>query len=273
METLFKPPELRRIIEENWERRNEEASKRGITLVNRPKVLLMNFEQKEQKLRLKLGRSDYKDFIGTVDSEFSLEHPELVPRLLAVCSVLETSDDYVLINERQNVSRFLNWLGGLGGDVELDDVDENGQIDPFRAALREASEETRISQQDIETPESLGFMKGVRTGVRVMMFRAKTHLTKKEIEEIQQKEGLEEGRSLFIKIVPDEMRKEVLWFSKIFVVDASAILTLLGRERFGEEWFQFMLARLRRRGNVYDSIGLDKRRELEDKLVERLKRK
>lgn len=272
-ERIQRPAWVERIIDQNWEKRKGEVEARGGELVDTPKVLLLEFRQKAGKLRLKLGRGSYRDFVGTYDSDLGVNNPETVPRLFSVAALLETSDGFVVLNER-SLSVFQNphWLSTFGGSVELEDTSENGQIDPFKTAIKEISEESGLKQEVIGNVECLGLTKDTFTGVEDMLFHAKTVLTKEEIEREQKNKTLEEGRSIFVPCTPDEVRNKILEFSKVFVSDGSALLTLFGRRRFGEDWFNFVIDRLRRRGNVYSSLTEEQRKILEQRLIERLSR-
>src|SRR3990172_7971516 len=104
------------------------------------------------------------------------------------------------------------------------------------------------------------------------MFKTKTSLTKDEIEKQQQNQHLEEGECVLVLANPDEIRKKVLEFSKIFVSDGAAILILYGRRKFGEEWFNFVINRLRRRGSIYTSLTEQQRNIIEQRLIEKLGR-
>lgn len=272
-QTNLKSAELQRRIEENWERLKEEVLKRGGKLENRPKVYVIDISRQDAILHLKLGRTTYKDFVGTCNTAIRLQTPEVIPRLLSVASILETSDHFLVLIERsQQVFQYPGWVGSLSGTVEVDDTDENGKIDPFKAAQKEIAEEVGIELIDISSLECLGFMRDRISGTESMVFQAKTSLTKSQIEEKQKEKALEEGKSVFVTTTPKEVGKRILELSKIFEPDGAAILTLLGREKFGENWFNFILRRLQRRGNVYAKLTQEQREILENRLISKLGR-
>lgn len=270
-ETIERPNKVQAKIEENWLRRRHEVEQRGGELIDRPKVILLDTQIKDDKLYLKLGRGRYKDFVGTYETELHDSDPALVPRNFSISALLETTDGYIVLLKRsQGVFQYPNWISTFGGSVEPEDVDDMGNIDPFKAVTREVSEEAGITPESIHDIKCLGFTKDIHTKVEDMMFQAKTSLTKDEIEKQQQNQHLEEGECVLVAVNPDEIRKKVLEFSKIFVSDGTAILTLYGRRKFGEEWFNFVINRLRRRGSIYSSLTDQQRQIIEQRLIERL---
>lgn len=269
-ETIPRSPVLQRRIDEIWKEEKRKAARSGIKFENRPSVVLISRKLENGKLYLKLGRGMYKDFIGVLNPTIRNQHPEFIHQHLIVSSVIETKDGYFTLNERsQKVREYHKWLGSFGGVGDVADVDRQGKINPFQWALTEISEESGIQFQEINSLKCLGIVKDKFPGFteEVIMFAAKTYLTKSEIEEKQGKMELEEGPSVFLPQKPDEISKKVLWFSKIMVPDAAAILALLGRQKFGEEWFRYVIGRLRRRGNTYSHLTEKQRRELEERLI------
>jgi len=272
-ETIERPNEVQEKIEENWLKRRHEVDQRGGKLIDRPKVILIDTQIKDDKLYIKLGRGHYKDFVGTYGTELHDTNPELVPRNFSISALLETADGYIVLLKRsQRVFQYPSWISTFGGSVEPEDVDDKGSIDPFKTVSREVSEEAGISPESINDIQCLGFTRDIHTKVEDMMFQAKTSLTKDEIEKQQQNQHLEEGECVLVLANPDEIRKKVLEFSKIFVSDGAAILTLYGRRKFGKEWFSFIIDRLKRRGNVYASLTEQQRKIIEQRLIEKLGR-
>jgi len=272
-ETIERPNEVQEKIEENWLKRRHEVEQRGGRLVDRPKVILLDTQIKADKLYIKLGRGRYKDFVGTYETELHDTNLELVPRNFSISALLETADGYIVLLKRsKRVFQYPSWISTFGGSVEPEDVDDKGNIDPFKTVTREVSEEAGISPESIHDIQCLGFTKDIHTKVEDMMFQAKTLLTKDEIEKQQRNQHLEEGESVMVLANPDEIRRKVLEFSKIFVSDGVAILALYGRRKFGEEWFNFVINHLRRRGSIYASFSEQQRNIIEDRLIERLGR-
>jgi len=265
---LSLPAQLGEVIEKNWENKSNVAQQRGVTLKNNPKVSLLDCKATGKNLALELGRTDYKTFIGTVDDpKVQTDYPKFIPRLLSVASVLESSDGYFIINRRKGVSRYPDWFGAFGGDSEITDIDKNGIINPSVTTIRELSEETKIPTENIEIVKCLGLMHVVSTGVKVLMFHSKTNLIREDIEQRQRKESLQEGPSVFIPIEKESVSKMILRPSKIFVSDGLATLSLLGNECFGEMWFQYILRRLNRRGDIYNKLTEEQRKTLEQRIV------
>lgn len=272
-EIIKRPKEIEQQIERNWVKRQQEVKQRGGKLFDSQRVILLNTQVKDGKLNIKLGRGRYKDIVGTYGSEIQNSNPELVPRNFSVSILPETTDGYLILHKRNNTV-FLSpdWISTFGGSVDPEDVDGSGNVDPFISVAREVSEEVGISSESIHDIKCLGFIRDTHTKVEDMMFLASISMTKEEIEKQQEGQSLEEGTSVFVPINAVEVRKKLLEFSKVFVSDGAAILALYGRREFGEEWFNFVISRLKRRGKVYESLT-DKQREIiEQRLIKRLGR-
>lgn len=229
--SIYRPPDIQQVIDDNWALRLQEVNERGGSLEDRQKVLLLNRAIEDDRLIIGLGRDYYRNFVGTYfNQEIRQNCPDMVPQLLSVTALLETSDNYLVLNKRsQAVFQYPGWISGLGGPVEADDVNERGEIDPFVAAIREISEETGIDGQQVVRIECTGFMRDLVTGIEDMTFFAQTVLTREEIETAQVNIAPKEGESVFMAADGQEIQR-VLAHERL-VSDAAALLTLFGKLR------------------------------------------
>ncbi len=261
-------------INEIWQKKKKQIEEKGGHLEDRPKLVVLDNSIKSGKLCLTLGHSSYKDYVGSTDPKLRyLIGAERLPKFLGAAALLETSDNFLVLNERsQSVFQYNGWLSVFAGSTELEDLNVNGVIDPFTTAIRETKEETEVENMEIADIKCLGYMVDSFTDAEAMLFHVKTTLTKVELESLQRNKNLDEGKSVFIPIDAGEVRKKILEFSKVFVSDGASVLTLFGRDKFGQEWFNNVVERLNRRGKVYNSLTDKQRQILEDKLILRLAR-
>ncbi len=262
-------------VESAWQKRIGEVTSRGGKLFDNTIVALRGWEVRDGKLFLKLGRTTYKTLIGFMnDQTLKFDFPEFSPNQLAATAFVETTDGFIALNERsQKVNQYPGWIGGYAGTVDLTQTDAEGRANPFVTAEREIEEESHIPPETIIEIKALGFSKDLLTGQNEMIFSASTSLTRANIEEIQDGQDLEEGGTIFVPATAEDLRKKVLEYSKITTTDVLAPLVIYGRKKFGEEWFNFVIHRLKRRGEVYtQKLDTEKRKLLEQKLVTRLSR-
>lgn len=271
------PEEVMGKVESAWQKKTAEVAARGGTIFDNTIVTLRGWDVRDGKLFLKLGRTTYKNLVAFVfdnDHPLKLDYPNLSPNSLASSTLVETSDGYLALNERsQTVSHYPGWIGLYGGVADLTQIDDQGRVNPFVTAEKEIEEESHIPPETLVNIKALGFSRDLATGLNEMIFSASTSLTKAEIETKQKGQGLEEGGTIFVPATAEDLRKKVLEYSKITTTDALAPLVLYGRKKFGEEWFGFVIQRLKRRGEVYtQKLDAEKRKLLEQKLVARLSR-
>lgn len=261
-------------IEEIWQSRKNQVEAKGGHLQDRPKLVVLDKSIKSGKLSLILGHSSYKYYVGLGEPELkSVISQEKLPKFLGAAALLETSDGYLVLNERsQTVFQYNGWLSVFTGSTEPDDLGDDGVVDPFVTAIRETREEVQVDNMEIADIVCLGYMTDKLICADMMLFHIKTTLTKEGLENIQRNKNLDEGKSVFLPINADDVRKKVLEFSKVFVSDGASVLALFGKDKFGQDWFENVINRLRRRGNVYNLLSDEQRKSLEDRLILRLTR-
>jgi len=260
------PPDVQNRVNEIWDARPAD-----IPLEDRQNLILIGKNQQGDRLHLQVGRGLYRThYAFRSDSRLADQYPELIPQLFTVAAILKTSDDYLVLNHRSGqVFRFPKWIGALGGSVEMDDTDKTGKIDPFISAAREISEEVGIERNDIKKIRCLGFMRDRLTNIEVMLFTADTQLTKGQIEKKQSAKPSREGENIFLPVDPKKVAEQLARFSLATVTDASALLTIFGQERFGQEWLNNAIARINLRADIYTAFPADVQNRLRQVAVNR----
>ena len=135
-----------------WEQKLAIAREQNIPLFDAPLFRFVEVEAKDDgTLHLVLGDTGYKEYVTTRVPEFAQGRKrEELGNALSVCSVVETSDGYILLDQRQGVDVYVGRYHVIGGFFERDrDSSVSQQPDPFGAIRREFREETGILQSDI----------------------------------------------------------------------------------------------------------------------------
>src|SRR5437660_940863 len=155
-------PTIQAWMDTLWEQKLAIAREQNIPLFDAPLFRFVEVEAKaDGTLHLVLGDTGYKEYVTTRDPEFAQGRKrEELGNALSVCSVVETSDGYILLDKRQGVDVYVGRYHVIGGFFERDldmIADQVGlSPDPFGAIRREIREETGIQAADIQEQYCLG---------------------------------------------------------------------------------------------------------------------
>src|SRR5258708_5398227 len=193
-------PTMQRWMDDLLQEKLTLAQQKKIPLFDAPLFRLVEAEAKAGgTLRLLLGDTGYKEYVTTRVPGFAQGHTRAeLGNALSVCSVVETSDDYILLDKRQGVDVYVGRYHVIGGFFERDrDSTDSKQPDPFGAICREIREETGIQQSDISEQFCLGVVYDTATPHAEMCFLtrltiplAEVHRRVPEEDEIKQLEVL-----------------------------------------------------------------------------------
>ena len=149
------PEELKRHIEEVW----RIAQNRGRVFTG-PMSRLFGFKLINSKLKLILGSTNYKEFVGTRTGEiFQKYGAKYLANPLAICSVISTTDKVILISKRSGVESRPGFYHVVGGYLDpYRHCDSKGLPDPFKAITTEILEETGIKEHNIKDIICLGLV-------------------------------------------------------------------------------------------------------------------
>jgi 8-oxo-dGTP pyrophosphatase MutT (NUDIX family) len=163
--------ETERKVENIWKENSSE------NLFNGDVFSLIKSEKVGNELHYWLQKTEYKYFYGTNLQKNPLERADI----LAVCAVIETSDDYILLGKRsENLAESALQWHVIGGSIDAVTV---SQETAFFAIQKEISEETGISNQDLESILCLGLGKNNEISKPEFLFFAKLKITKKTVED------------------------------------------------------------------------------------------
>ena len=266
--------ELEEKIDDVWAQETAANTK----LFNAPKFDIREIRQTpEGKLEITYGLTDYKTFVGTRPDEVERTYEKSVPCVLSVAVVIETSDGHLVMHQRnQNVFHYKGWVAGVGGNVEAPHkgnpghTNENGDPDPVKALYEEIEEEAGITRNHISDVICNGFVKNGKRGFGVLTFRAKTDLTKDELEALEGPQ--DEGQTIITGSDLKEFHK-LLGYNQVILHDVLPTLLYIGRERFGEEWYNNAVRRLKISHENYNNLKPHKQTERSAILTENATKK
>jgi 8-oxo-dGTP pyrophosphatase MutT (NUDIX family) len=197
------------------------------------------------RLQVTVGDTGYKEYATTRTPEFAQRHiRQDLGNALAVCSVLETSDDYILIDKRQGVDVYVGRYHVIGGFFERD-LDMATKPDPFAAMRREIREETGIQATDIKEQFCLGVVYDLTTPHAEMCFLTQLNISWAEVLTREPEENeIKQLQSL--KVTEESLKEFIMRHHGNISATGEPNLLLYGRWKFGEGWFEDVMGRLYR---------------------------
>jgi 8-oxo-dGTP pyrophosphatase MutT (NUDIX family) len=237
-------PELQGWMDRLWEQKLSQARQSGTRLFGAP---LFRFIAAEARaggmLRLELGDTSYKEYVTTRTPEFAQDHSRLeLGNPLSVCSVVETSDNAILLDRRQGVDVYVGRYHVIGGFFERS-LDMTTHPDPFGAMCREIREETGIQATDIAEQYCLGVVYDRATPHAEMCFLTRLHIPLAEVLTREPEED-EIKQLLSLSVSAGSLRDFVLSNHGNISATGEPNLLLYGAWKFGEAWFEEVLSNL-----------------------------
>jgi len=227
-----------------WQRKLATAYEKGIPLFDAPLFRLVGVESNPYgTLHLVLGNTSYREYVTTREPQFFRgRNREQLSNALAVCSVVETSDGYILLDKRQGVDVYAGRYHVIGGFFERD-LDIAELPDPFRAMRREIREETGILADDIDEQCCLGAVYDLATPHGELCFLTRLNISLGEVY-TRTPEDDEVKQLLSLPVTAESLRNFVLVNHSNISVTGEANMLLYGAVKFGEEWFEDVIGRL-----------------------------
>lgn len=233
-------PAIQQWMDTLWTRKLAEAQERGVPLFDAPLYRFVDVEAREDgNLHVTLGDTTYKEYVTTRATEFSAarERREL-GNALAVCSVVETSDGFILLDKRQGVDVYVGRYHVIGGFFERElDRRENGQPDPFGAIRREIREETGIQPADIAEQYCLGLVYDLATPHAELCFLTRLHIPLSGVKtRIPEENEIKQLETLYV--TEQSLRDFIQQNHGNISATGEPNLLIYGELRFGQTWFQ-----------------------------------
>lgn len=240
-----KPSSIQQWMDRTWDEKVAIAHAHSIQLYESLLFRLVKTEQAGGTLHLVLGDTSYKEYTTTrIPEFFQGRGREELANPLAVCSVVETSDDYILYEKRHHVAVHEGRYHVIAGYCERDrDMNAAGMPDPFHAMRREIREETGISVSDIREQYCLGAVYDVTTPHSELCFLTKLNIS---LEEVHQRvpEDHEIEHLLSLYVTKESLRDFILTNHGNISATGEPNLLMYGALKYGETWFEEVMNKL-----------------------------
>ncbi|GCE10629.1 NUDIX hydrolase [Tengunoibacter tsumagoiensis] len=239
-------PEISLWMEELWQTKLHQAAVKNIPLFDAPLYrLISSSTTSDGLLHLTLGNTSYKEYVTTRIPAFADTHPRSeLSNALGVCSVVETSDHYILLDRRQGVDVYVGRYHVIGGFFERAlDSTGSGQPDPFAAIQREIREETGIQSSDIAEQYCLAAVYDLATPHGELTFLTRLHISLAEVLQ-RQPEDREIKQLEYLQITPESLHTFIVRNHGNLSATGEPNLLLYGAHLFGKNWYDNLLLSL-----------------------------
>lgn len=257
----------------SWQEQLQQARLHNKRLFDAPLFRHVNAQSSnDQSLHLILGDTSYKEYVTTRTPLFAqgrARHELANP--LAVCSVLETSDGYILLDRRQGVDVYVGRYHVIGGFFErsldtspslpldasnpsnstysslatysFNSSNPSTRPDPFAAIRREIREETGIQSIDIREQYCLGVVYDLTTPHAEMCFLTLLHIPLEEVQRRQPED--DEIKSLIpLHVTSESLRTFILQHHGNISATGEPNLLFYGSWKFGTSWLTEIMPQL-----------------------------
>lgn len=231
--------EMQAWMDDLWQRKLTQAHEQGLLLFDAPLFRFITAKAHiDGSLHLVLGNTSYKEYVTTRTADFAQKHARAnLGNPLAVCSVVETSDNYILLDKRQGVDVYVGRYHVIGGFFERE-LDMGGtQPDPFAAIRREIREETGIQASDIKEQYCLGAVYDLITPHGEMCFLTRLTIPLHDVLHNRTPEEDEIKQLHSLQVTPESLHEFMVTNHGNISATGEPNLLLYGKEKFGKEWF------------------------------------
>jgi 8-oxo-dGTP pyrophosphatase MutT (NUDIX family) len=228
-----------------WQQKLAKAHEQHIPLFDAPLFRFISAASRpDGTLHLVLGNTGYKEYVTTrVPEFFQGRSRQEVGNALAVCSVIETNDGHILLDKRQGVDGYVGRYHVIGGFFERQLDTAAARPDPFGAICREIREETGIQLADIAEQYCLGVVYDVTTPHAEMCFLTRLKISLAEVStRTPEEDEIKQLQSL--AVTAESLHAFVLEHHGNISATGEPNVLLYGALRFGERWFEEVIAQI-----------------------------
>ena len=228
-------------IAERWDQSERLAAAQGKLLFAGPLCRLVKHESSPDRLRLFLGPTDYREFLGTnmqwqrIESHTgAAELPHYLSNAIAVCAAIRTSDGKLVAGRRsQRVMEHPGRWHVPGGNVDPRTHVREGSIDVFRAILAELQEELGCSDDRVSLM-CVSLIRPLDSRKPELLFLADVRYTWPELLDLPK--DAEHDELLCIDDRPEELLGFLRREGNLFAPSGKAAFLRYGAIRYGREW-------------------------------------
>lgn len=231
--------EIQAWMDELWEQKLVRAREQGTLLFDAPIFRFVTASShSDGTLRIVLSDTRYKHYVTSRIPTFAQGRSrQELGNALAVCSVIETSDGYILLEKRQGVDVYEGRYHVIGGFFERNRDMATQQPDPFGAMRREIREETGIQAADIAEEYCLGAVYDLEMPHGELCFVTRLHISREEVF-TREPEDEEVKQLLTLQVTEESLRAFLLEHHGTISVTGEANLLMYGGWKYGEAWFK-----------------------------------
>ena len=234
--------DIQGMIEQVWQAKQEEAAGSRCLLYNSVIGRLTEASVEEDRLVLRLGETDYRDFVGTNLFNAGLVRAygeEFLANPLGTSATIITSDGYILYGRRgDRVVYHVGCLHTFGGTLEAEDRTADQSYDLWGAITRELFEEAHLEPGEILELVCTGLVRDALTLQPELLFDAHVSLTRREVlsrfdpKSDEEHTAIESCHDLPEAIVPFIQRSQPV------VPVAVGAMMLHGAASWGHDWYE-----------------------------------
>ena len=242
---MLKNKDTEEFIETQWNAKVHEAKEKGIKIFNGPLFRLNDLRSTDNKqLILELGRTDYKEYVGTRTEEFHHNNNfRTLANPLAICAAIISREGKIVVERRGEVDVYSGQYHVIGGFMDRS-FDFVGNIpSPFKAIRREIKEEIGLSLKNTRLLLG-GIAYDLITPHPEMCFFVEVDLSCKDISDIflTHEVDQEVHRLEFIGGSKDELIEFITSHHGSISVTGEACMVLYGKHRYGVQWYQEIMS-------------------------------
>jgi 8-oxo-dGTP pyrophosphatase MutT (NUDIX family) len=245
-------PQTQAWMDAFWQEQLDKASQRNARLFNTPLFRYIDAQiTLDQSLHIVVSDTSYKEYVTTRAPAFSQGRARYeLGNPLAVCSVVETSDGYILLDKRQGVDVYVGRYHVIGGFFErsldagnTETTHANIQPDPFAAIRREIREETGIQSADIGEQYCLGIVYDLTTPHAEMCFLTRLLIPLQEVQN-RQPEDNEIKQLIPFYVTEESLRTFIFKHHGNISATGEPNLLFYGAWKFSPSWLTELIFRL-----------------------------
>lgn len=184
-EPMKKTPKLEELIEKVWEEQRRRAEKRQTILFAGDLCRLIDYGERDGKLYLTFGKTDYKELMGT-----NIAYPVIREILgeqymsngTGLSAAIRTSDERLVLGQRsETLAEEAGYYHVCGGHLCPARHIWQGRLDPFSAVADGIEQEFGVAKRRISNTVCLGLAINSKTYKPGLIFYVDLDMTFKEV--------------------------------------------------------------------------------------------